>query len=375
MGVFKSLQSLRCNAISNTNMFSKKGAKLNINKILSKKDASNNYKMSLPHTERKTSTTNKQLPSLDEKRAVSNEKVNSSSFFQKTLATIKSVNDKNEAIKLVKEDDVKRRIKDARNFFGNKIPKFECYSITNIDPSSESLRIAARHVSYENSAENNKTLIESSQQEKKVMFCNADTTNLSQNVSLEKENIKISNTSSNLISIEKMDNVQKEMIPISLDQMKLSKQSNSLETDNIFLIIDRKIENASENNEIDHATIITLKETIYLLKGYEAIRDTLTLEKKEKLKNSSVVVIERFVTYSKSDRTGKFEKIVKKGKMIVREAKASAKAILNEELIGEVMATEQNMARNEASDAIPEYSLLEESVNLTSLSSIIAVKA
>ena len=59
-------------------LLSKKGAKLNINKILSKKDASNNYKKSLPHTETKTSTTNKQLPSLDEKRAVSDEKVNSS---------------------------------------------------------------------------------------------------------------------------------------------------------------------------------------------------------------------------------------------------------------------------------------------------------
>ena len=97
----------------------------------------------------------------------------------------------------------------------------------------------------------------------------------------------------------------------------MSKQLDSLKTDNIFLIIDRKIENACENNEIDHATTITLKETIYLLEGYEAIRDTLTLEKK----NSSVVVIERFVTYSKSDRTGKFEKIVKKGKIIIKEAK------------------------------------------------------
>ena len=94
----------------------------------------------------------------------------------------------------------------------------------------------------------------------------------------------------------------------------MSKQLDSLETDNIFLIIDRKIENACENNEIDYATTITLKETIYLLKGYEAIRETLALMKKEKFKNSSVVVIERFVTYSKSDRTGKFEKIVKKEK-------------------------------------------------------------
>merc|ERR1712224_412047 len=356
-------------------MFSKKGAKLNMNKILSKKDASNNYKKSLPHTERKTSITNKQLPSLDEKRTVSDENVNSSSFFQKNLVTIKSINDENEAIELVKEDDVKRRIEDARNFFGDKRPKFECYSITNIDSSSESLRIGARHVSYENSAENYKTISESSQQENKIMFFNADTTNSSQNVSLEKENIKLSNTSSNLISIEKLDDVQKGLVPISLHQAKLCKQSNSLETDNVLLIIDRKIEKACENNEIDHAITITVKETIYLLKGYEGIRDTLTLEKKEKLKNSSVVVIERFVTYSKSDRTGKFEKIVKKGKMIVREAKASAKAILNEELIGEVIATEQIMAGNEASVVVPEYYLLEESVNLTSLSSIIAVKA
>jgi len=344
---------------------------LNINKILCKKDASNNCKKSLPHTERKTSTTNQQLPSLDENCVVSDEKVNSSSLLPRNLATIKSINDKNEAIKLVKEDDVKRRIEDARNFFGDKRHKFECYSITNVDPSSESLRIGARHVLYDNSAENSKTLIESSQQEKKIMFYNADTTNLSQNVSLEKENIKLSNMSSNLISIEELDNVQKEMVPIPLDQAKLSKQLNSRETDNICLVIDRKVENACENNEIDHATTITLKETIYLLKGYEAIRDTLTHDKMEKLKNSSVVVIERFVTYSKSDRTGKFEKIVKKGKMIVKEAKA----ILNGGPIGEVIATEQIMARNGASDVVPEYSLLEESVNLTSLSSIIAVKA
>ena len=159
---------------------------------------------------------NKQLPSLDEKRAVSDKKVNFLRFLQKNLATIKSINDKNEAIKLVKEDDIKRRIEDARNFFGDKRPKFECYSITNIDPSSGSLRIGARHVSYDNSAENSKTLIESSQQEKKIMFHNADKTNLSQNVSLEKENIKLSNTSSNLISIEKLDYVQKEMVPIPL---------------------------------------------------------------------------------------------------------------------------------------------------------------
>ena len=120
--------------------------------------------------------------------------------------------------------------------------------------------------------------------------------------------------SSNLISIEKLDNVQKEMVPIPLDQAKLSEQLNFLETNSILLIIDRKIENVCENNEIDHATTIALKETIYLLKGYEGIRDTLTLDKKEKLKNSSVVVIERFDTYSKSDTTGKFEKIVKKEK-------------------------------------------------------------
>ena len=60
-----------------------------------------------------------------------------------------------------------------------------------------------------------KILIES-QPEKKIMFHNADKTNLSQNVSLEKENIKVSNTSSNLISIEKLDYVQKEMVPIPL---------------------------------------------------------------------------------------------------------------------------------------------------------------
>ena len=41
-------------------------------------------------------------------------------------------------------------------FFGDKRPNFECYSITNIDPTSESFRIGARHVSYDNSAENSK---------------------------------------------------------------------------------------------------------------------------------------------------------------------------------------------------------------------------
>jgi len=96
------------------------------------------------------------------------------------------------------------------------------------------------------------------------------------------------------------------MVPIPLDQAKLSEQLNSLETDCIFLNVDRKIENACENNEIDHPTTITLKEPIYLLKGYDCIRVTLTLDKKEKLKNSSVVVIVKFVTYSKSDRRGKF---------------------------------------------------------------------
>jgi len=356
-------------------MFSRKGAKVNINKILSKKGANNNYKKSLPHTKRKTSTTNKQLSSLDEKPAVSDIKFTSPSFLQNDLATIKSINDKNEAIRLLKEDSVKRRIEDARSFFGNIRPNFECYSITNIEPCSESIKIGARHYSYDNSAENTKTLIESSQQEKKIMFRNGDTTNLSQNINLEKENVKLLNTSSNLISIETLDNAKKEMVPISLDQAKLSKQSNALETDNIFLIIDRKMDNVCENEELDHATNITVKETIYLLKGHEAIRDTSTLGNKEDLKNSSVVVIERFVTYIKSDRTGKFEKIVKKGKMIVRDDNASVKPIWNEEPLGEVLATEKIMARNEACDVVPEYSLLEESVNLTSISSIIAVNA
>jgi len=86
----------------------------------------------------------------------------------------------------------------------------------------------------------------------------------------------------------------------------LFEQFNSLETNSILLIIDRKIENVCENNEIDHAKTIALKETIHLLKGYEGIRDTLTLDKKEKLKNNSVVVIVKFVTYSKSDRAGRF---------------------------------------------------------------------
>ena len=35
-------------------------------------------------------------------------------------------------------------VKMNRNIFGDKRPKFECYSITNIDPSSELLRIGAR---------------------------------------------------------------------------------------------------------------------------------------------------------------------------------------------------------------------------------------
>merc|ERR1712136_344506 len=96
-------------------------------------------------TERKTSTTNQQLPPLDENRAVSDEKVNSSSFLPRNLATIKSIYDKNEAIKLVKEDGVRRRIEDARIFFGDKRHKLECYTITNIDPSSESSRTGAQH--------------------------------------------------------------------------------------------------------------------------------------------------------------------------------------------------------------------------------------
>jgi len=50
----------------------------------------------------------------------SDEKVNSSSFLPRSLATIKSFNDKNEAIELVKEDDIKRRIEDARNFLETK---------------------------------------------------------------------------------------------------------------------------------------------------------------------------------------------------------------------------------------------------------------
>ena len=91
-------------------MFSKKGAELYTNEIISEKDASNYYKKSLPHSERKTLTTNKQLPYLDEKRTVSDENVNSSSFLQKDLAIVKSINDKNEADRLVKEDGVKIKI-------------------------------------------------------------------------------------------------------------------------------------------------------------------------------------------------------------------------------------------------------------------------
>ena len=107
-------------------MFSKKGAELFTNKIISEKDASNYYKKSLPHSERKTSTTNKQLPYLDEKRTVSDENVISSSFLQKDLAIVKSINDKNEADRLVKEDGVKLRIEDARKVFGyNKIDRLK----------------------------------------------------------------------------------------------------------------------------------------------------------------------------------------------------------------------------------------------------------
>ena len=50
----------------------------------------------------------------------SDEKVNSSSFLPRSLATIKSFNDKNEAIELVEEDDIKRKIEDARNFLETK---------------------------------------------------------------------------------------------------------------------------------------------------------------------------------------------------------------------------------------------------------------
>ena len=107
-------------------MFSKKGAELYTNKIISEKDASNYYKKSLPYSERKTSTTNKQLPYLDEKRTVSDENVNSSSFLQKDLAIVKSINDKNEADRLVKEDGVKLRIEDARKVFGyNRIDRLK----------------------------------------------------------------------------------------------------------------------------------------------------------------------------------------------------------------------------------------------------------
>ena len=111
-------------------MFNRREAELNTSKILSKKDASNNHKKSLPHSERKTSTTNKQPLYLDEKRAVSDEKVNSSSVVQKDLVAVKSINDKNEAIRLIEGGGVRRRIEDARNYFGND----------RIDPLKGSMR-------------------------------------------------------------------------------------------------------------------------------------------------------------------------------------------------------------------------------------------
>jgi len=111
------------------------------------------------------------------------------------------------------------------------------------------------------------------------------------------------------------------------------------------------------------------------LENTQNIDDSISVEKIQNLRNSAFVAIERHITYSKLDKTSQFEKIVKKGKMMVKKENLSAKGIWNDTDKTEQSNIEKDIAKAVDSQMVPEYSLLSESVNLTSLSSIVAVKA
>merc|ERR1712203_811206 len=214
------------------------GVKLKINKLLSKANPASKtkklirptYTNSEPEFKVMMEETDKYV-TRPEKTLLSNNSIQHELAKMSAKLKIPAKFNVNEAKLLIKDDDVKRRIEGARIFFGRKESSFSCYSITNIEPCSESIRIGAKDISCEcmSARDDTKSLLESSTQEKKILFHHAASNDVSQDVNLQVESIQLQNKCSKVISVEPRANIKKESIVSPTNEGKLVETLNALE--------------------------------------------------------------------------------------------------------------------------------------------------
>merc|ERR1712198_726359 len=277
------------------NMFQRNGVKFSLNRFLGKKKSTNRSNCPSTCSNQDASTADRLLSSDNEKIYVSNEKVRRLSSekdipsienkeneekesFCATELEVANINDSrnehkpsnvNEAINLVKKDEVKRRIDDARWFFGQSKIDLDCYSINISEVVSESSKKEVKQISDMNAEERPEHLIESSHQEKRIFFHNTESKNETNYVNLEMESIVLQNKNTSIMSMESSNKVKEEIKMAQTKQGIVAETLNDSKRQIHFLIIDRKFENMCENQEIANELNISFKETTYLVEDLE----------------------------------------------------------------------------------------------------------
>merc|ERR1712050_518494 len=80
-------------------------------------------------------------------------------------------------------------------------------------------------------------------------------------------------------------------------------------------------------NEQDMPNSIELKETIFLTEAEEGLKNNISLEAEQKIRNNAFAVIERHFSYRKASKNGEFEKTVKTEKLVINTEKSAIGAM------------------------------------------------
>merc|ERR1712110_172616 len=98
--------------------------------------------------------------------------------------------------------------------------------------------------------------------------------------------------------------------------------------DNVLMIIDRRMENVMiAGNEKDMPGSIELKEIIFLTEAEEGLKNNISLEEEQKIRNNAFAVIERHFSYRKASKNGVFEKTIKREKLVIKTEKSAKGAM------------------------------------------------
>lgn len=199
----------------------------------------------------------------------------------------------------------------------------------------------------------------------------------SQKGCLELEDVYVGKKSSTVITVEPQGQSKKEFIETSVDQAEISEISKHLTDSNVVLIIDRNMENVVSNGEcISNTWNLGFKETIFIIEKEKCIQGNITSEVRQHLERNSFLVIKRSISFNKSDKTGKFEKIVDKQKLMVnKEMLPKLKSCQEGKQFKDIYTVNlQNIKARESEYHLTKDLPSMESVNLCSLSSsVIAV--